>query len=505
MKNEVPILEMKNISKRFGGTVALDNVFLSLNRGEVLGLVGENGAGKSTLMKILCGVFTRDTGEVFINGKETNIENVKQARELGISIIYQELSLVPDLSVAENIFLNRELTNGKKGLLASRIKIKEMKRISKKILKDNLSVDINVNRKIADLRLCEQQSVEIARSLSSNADIIIMDEPTAALEKEERIHLFETIANLKKTGCAIIFVSHHLEEILEICDNVAVIRDGKNVANLPVKDLDVESVISHMIGNSLENQYPKIEVEQGETILEVKNLSNGRYYEDISFSVKEGEVLGIAGLAGCGKNEVIRTIFGLYKDYEGSINIRGKKIKPKRVSNSIKTGIAMVPAERKTEGIFSSKNINWNFSIANLDSYRSSLLNVSGIAKEADKYIEELSIKTDSGKRIISELSGGNQQKVMLSRWIQLDPDLFLLEEPTRGIDIYAKTEVYRLMMDLVKRKKGIIMVSSEAPELLGICDRIIVMFEGKISSILTRAEATEEKLAYYSVSLEGE
>jgi len=493
-----PILEMKGIYKRFRGTIALDNVSLKLEKGEVLGLIGENGAGKSTLMKILAGAYVKDQGEILLNGKKVETFSTDYFQELGINIIYQELSLFLDLNSTENIFMHREITRGKG--LAAKLNVKTMKKMATKILTEELSVNIDVEKPVRELRLAERQLIEIARSLSSKAQIIIMDEPTAALEVEEREQLFSIIDRLKKSGCSIIYVSHALEEVLKVCDRIMILRDGKNVVDVLVKELDVNRVISLMIGKTLTQQYPKVSVEIGEPVLKVKNLSKGTQFQDISFDLHKGEILGVAGLAGCGKSELVRSMFGIINYDKGSMELYGNKIRIANVQEAMRNKIAFLPADRKTEGLFLMHDINWNTSIASLKKITRMFINRKKENKYTNRYISELSIKASGPTQMAGNLSGGNQQKIMLGRWLMTDPDIIILEEPTRGIDVNAKAEVYRLMMDFVKAGKAVIVVSSEGPELVGICDRIIVMYEGKVTKVLGAEESTEEMLAYYSV-----
>jgi len=486
---------MKGIVKRFPGTLALDNVDMSLKKGEVLGLIGENGAGKSTLMKILSGAYTKDKGKIFINGKEVEINNTDQSQHLGIGIIYQELSLFPDLNAVENIYMHREHT--KAGMLNR----KEMRAEAEKVLAEELDAHFDVTLPVSKLRLAERQLVEIARTLTYNNRIIVMDEPTAALEDAEKELLFATIRRLKERGISIVFVSHHLDELIEICDRAIILRDGEKVADEIVSNLSVEKIIDYMIGKSVDQQYPKEIVDIGDEYLRVENFTMDGHFEDVNFNLRKGEILGLAGLAGCGKNEVARAIFGAQPYTSGKIFLSGNEIKTKNVYSAFKNRFAFLPADRKSDGLFLTQTIKWNITLAAIKKIVRGLIDRKKEKENVDHFATELGVKMASADDPASSLSGGNQQKVMLARWLMTDPEILILEEPTRGIDVNAKTEVYRLLMKCVKEGKSVIMVSSESPELLGICDRIVVMHDGKVSVILNAEESSEAELAQYSQS----
>ena len=505
METVQPIIEMRNIKKTFGMTQVLKGVDLTLKPGQVLGLVGENGAGKSTLMKILCGVHKKDAGEIYYCGEAIDTLNTEATQKMGISIIYQELSVLLDLNAAENIFINQEQTAGRGNGIILPLKRADMKKEAKKLFSEQLCIDIDMDLPARFLSLAQRQMIEIARSLTSNARVIIMDEPTAALEKHEQEQLFKIINKLKAQGKAIIYVSHILNEVLEICDDVMVLRDGNVVAIEPVSQLDVSKVISYMIGKALKQQYPKEYVPISNTILRAEGISDKKNFNDISFHARAGEIVGIAGLEGCGKNEVVRAVFGINKLVKGSVYFKDKKIKIRNIKDAKKYKMAFLPADRKTEGLFLDHDIKWNMTIANMKRIIKGNIR-KGIEEEVtNDYIRNLSIKAAGTNQIISHLSGGNQQKVMISRWLFTEPEIILMEEPTRGIDVNAKTDVYRLIMDCVKESKSVILVSSEVPELLGICDRIYIMFEGDIVAELPAAEATEAIIAHYSVNTGGE
>ena len=488
------IVSMENICKSFPGVKALDHVRFELRSGEVMALLGENGAGKSTLMKVLSGVYTRDEGKVEIFGREYGDMNPKQAQEAGVAIIHQELNMCRHLSVTENMFLGREKV---KDMVLSN---KEMEEEARKIL-DELKIDLDPHQVVGDLFVSKQQMVEIARTVYADAQIIIMDEPTAALEANDREQLFKVIRRLKEGGHSIIFISHHLDELMEICDRVSVLRDGQKVSEGYVKDYTVDRIISAMVGKELKNQYPKTKVPIGETLLEVKGLTKKSTFEDISFELHKGEILGLAGLEGCGKNEVIRAVFGAAAYDSGTVKIHGNSLESGGVRKAMDAGIAFVPAERKVDGLFLKQDIAWNMTIASLKQIsRGRTLARRLEDRVSADYMERMRVKAKGIRQGISALSGGNQQKVMLARWMMMGGDVFLLEEPTRGIDVNAKTEVYEAIGECVKSGKGVVIVSSEEEEVLGICDKILVMKQGRVTRVMDAKSATTEEIKHYSV-----
>ena len=497
MSKRIPMLRMEGVSKIFPGVKALDNVDITAYGGEVTALMGENGAGKSTLMKILSGVYQKDEGKVFIDGVEAHIKGIKSAEEYGVTIIHQEMSVLNNLTVAENIFLGNE----KFHKFTGKINKKELVERSKLFL-DQIGANINPNTLVSSLNVGEKQMVEIAKALTKNARVIIMDEPTTALTEVETKNLFKVIDSLKKKGIAIIYISHRMEEIFAICDRVEVLRDGKYAGNALIKDIDNDKLISMMVGRKIEDQFPYREVKSGKDILEVMNLNANVGIKDISFNVKEGEILGIAGLMGSGRTEVAKTIFGEYKKTSGSIKIKGKEVNIKNIQEAIDNGICYLSEDRKKEGCVLSLSVAENMILSNLKKYESKMMSIdkNKAIKDVDYYIDKIKIKTPNRDQLIKNLSGGNQQKVILAKWLMLSPEVLIIDEPTRGIDVGAKKEIYELLNELKASGKAIIMISSDLPEVLGISDRILVMSEGRISGELKREEASQESIMKLAV-----
>ncbi|MDR9791802.1 sugar ABC transporter ATP-binding protein [Aeribacillus pallidus] len=492
------LLRMEGISKGFPGVKALSKVRLDLNYGEVLALVGENGAGKSTLMKILSGVYQKDEGEIYLEGNKVEIPNAKAAQEMGISIIHQELNLMPDLTVAQNIFIGREPRTGFNFFL----KEKELNEKTAELL-EKLNINLNPKETVSDLTVAKQQMVEIVKALSYNAKIIVMDEPTAALTESEIKTLFDLIENLKNKGVGIIYISHRMEELKVISDRITVMRDGQYIDTLYTKDTDMKKVISLMVGRHIQDESrPTTTVsKEAETVLEVKNLSTKNFLENISFTLKKGEILGFAGLMGAGRTEVARAIFGADKIDEGQIFINGKEVKINKPEDAVKHGIAYLSEDRKRYGLMLEMDVNSNILISSLSNYVNWLtfVNDSKGYVTSEEYVKSLKIKTPSIKQLAKNLSGGNQQKIVIAKWLAKNCDILIFDEPTRGIDVGAKTEIYQLLNELAQQGKSIIMISSELPEILRMSHRIIVMCEGRITGELTNEEASQEKIMDYA------
>lgn len=490
MTDEV-ILEVRNISKSFPGVRALNDVSLSIKRGEVHALVGENGAGKSTLMKILAGAYSKDEGEILLRGDPVEIENPAHAQSLGIAIIYQEFNLAPHLSAEANIFIGREPRS-------KFLKFVDNRRIHKEaqaIVRD-LGVDIDVSRLVRDLNVSQQQSTEIAKALSMNADLIIMDEPTSALAETEVTTLFEVIRRLKAKGITFIYISHNLEEVFEISDRISVLRDGQLIGTNDTANLSTREVIRMMVGRTLDDLYPKQKVEIGTPLLEVKNLSRRDIIRNVSFTLRQGEILGIAGLLGAGRTELMRCIFGADKTTSGEVWVEGKRVHIRSPRDAIAAGIGFVPEDRKQQGLFLGLAMRINASSVTLPFLsRWGLVNRRAEKLLVKESIAALQIKTASQEQIVRDLSGGNQQKVVLAKWLAIKPKVLILDDPTRGIDVGAKVAIHTLMGEFAKQGVGIILISSELPEVLGMSDRVIVMDEGMIQGEFSREEATHEKV----------
>lgn len=494
-----PMLKMEGVSKSFPGVKALDNVNITAYGGEVTALMGENGAGKSTLMKILSGVYQKDEGRIFIQGQEVDIKGIKSAEEFGVTIIHQELSVINNLTVCENIFLGNEKFNKRSRKIDKKLLVERSKMFLKQI-----GCNVDPNELVSNLNVGEKQMIEIAKALTKNAGVIIMDEPTTALTDVETRQLFKVIDSLKKKGIAIIYISHRMEEIFEICDRVEVLRDGKYAGNALIKDIDNDKLITMMVGRKIEDQFPYRETKKGKTILEVKNLSADIGINNINFEVKEGEILGIAGLMGSGRTELAKTIFGAYKKSSGTVKINGKELSGGKIDEAIKNGICYLSEDRKKEGCVLSLSVADNMTISNLRSYENKFgaINKKAEIDEINEYIKKIRIKTPNSKQLMKNLSGGNQQKVILAKWLMLHPEVLIIDEPTKGIDVGAKKEIYELLNELKEKGKAIIIISSDMPEVLGISDRILVMSEGKLTGEVKREEATQEKIMKLAVGI---
>lgn len=487
------VLEMKGITKTFPGVVALDDVSFSVKKGEVHALVGENGAGKSTLMKVLNGVFQANKGEIFLEGNAIELANVKDAQEKGISIIFQEFNLINSLSVAENIFLGRYKD-------ASVIKWKQIKQEANQLLQ-RLGFKFDVNRVVGKLSTAEKQLVEIAKALSFNAKLIVMDEPTSSLTKNEEEMLFEIIQSLKKDGITTIYISHKLDEVFRICDTVTVLRDGKVIDVKPIVQITRKEIIEKMVGRTIDMEYPKRDVEVGEPMLCVRNLERSKLLHDISFDLHKGEILGIAGLVGAGRTELAETLFGAAKADKGTISINGKKVVLHSTRDGKNNSIGLLTEDRKETGLVLTFSVAKNITVTNLKGIMGKLLLSNKKEKKvAKKYVELMNIKTPSINQMLMNLSGGNQQKVVLAKWLFSNVDILILDEPTRGIDVGAKYEFYCLMNKLVEEGKSIIMISSELPEVLGMSDRILVMHKGRIKGELTGGDMTAERVMHLAI-----
>lgn len=481
-------IEMKGIDKQFGGNYVLKNAGFYLDDGEIHALMGENGAGKSTLMKILTGVYTKDAGTITVDGKEVSYHNPQEAEAAGIVFIYQELNVLQDLTVEQNMFLGKEICN-RFGICNQ----KEMSRQVQEIL-DTLGVSIKPNQVMNQLSVGQQQMVEIAKALMVDAKVIIMDEPTAALTQSETEVLFRVARELKSKGVSIIYISHRMEEIFELCDRVTVLRDGEYIGTKAISETDMGDLIRMMIGREIGERYPDRTSMIGEEVFRVKDLTCPGVFHNINFEVKGGEVLGVSGLMGAGRTEIMKAIFGAMPHVTGEIFIDGKPVSIKSPRDAIKQGIGFITEDRKTEGLMLEDTISKNISIANLN--RISQNGVLSSPKEmslVQKAIEELHIKCTGGSHVCNNLSGGNQQKVVFSKWIYTEPKILILDEPTRGVDIGAKKEIYNIINELAGKGVAIIIVSSELPEVLGMSDRILVIHEGEATGCLVNDNVTQE------------
>jgi len=496
MNNQIA-LQMQHISKTFPGVAALDDVSFDLRKGEVHVLLGENGAGKSTLMKILSGAYQKSAGRISLHGRETDIRSPKHAQELGIGIIYQELNLVPQLSAAENIFLGREATGSSR--LPWLINRKAVEQAASRIL-TGLGAGIDVRRPVRELSIAQQQMVEVAKAISLDARILIMDEPTSALTEKEIAELFARIRQLKAAGVSIVYISHRLEELFEIGDRVTVLRDGKNVGTHDIRGVTKAELIRLMVNRELTNQFPKVRAAQGAEVLKVENLNND-VLKNINLSLHRGEVLGIAGLLGSGRTELARAIFGVDRIMSGNIYVKGKLQQIKSPRQAINLGVAFLTEDRKTQGLVLVLSVKENICLPSVERFsRLGLVRAQEEDRVAERFVRELRIKTPGAHQKVIHLSGGNQQKVVLSKWLCRQADIFIFDEPTRGIDVGSKAEIYQLMNELTASGVAIMMISSELPEVLGMSDRILVMHQGRITGELSAGEATQEKLLHLAL-----
>lgn len=482
------ILTLKNIAKEFPGVKALDDVTINIERGTIHGLVGENGAGKSTLIKVLAGIYQPNKGEIILDGKPCRFNSPIEARRAGISVVHQEIKLAEPLSVAENMFLgNVQLKNGL-------VDWKGMRRRAREIVED-LGMDIDINAQVSSLTVAKKQIVEIMHAINNNSRILIMDEPSAVLTDRELEVMFRIVKQLRDEGITIIYISHRLDEIFGLCSNVSVLRDGCHIDTIPVASVDRQGLINMMVGREMGQEYPKEVGNVGGTILEVKNLSRG-ILQDISFEVKSGEVFGISGLVGAGRTELARAILGIDKPESGEVYVRGKKVHYRTFADAIRDGLGLIPEDRKLQGLVQIMSVKRNTTLVNMKRVlRAGVISSSLEEKLSKEYADKLHVVTPSMETEVQYLSGGNQQKVVIAKWLFQNSEILFLDEPTRGIDVGAKAEIYRLINRMAKEGKTIIMISSEMPELLGLCDRIMVMHEGHKMGELNAAEATQEKI----------
>lgn len=492
-EDELVLLRMENIEKVFPGVKALDKVSLTVKRGTVHALMGENGAGKSTLMKCLFGVYNKDGGNIYLEGKEINFKSSKEALENGVAMVHQELNQALKRNVMDNMWLGRFPTVAKGIPITSE---KKMYKATKEIF-DELEIDVDPKMIMSKMPVSQRQMVEIAKAVSYNSKVIVFDEPTSSLTEEEVEHLFRIINMLRDRGCGIIYISHKMEEILRISDEVTIMRDGKWIATRSADSLTTDEIIKLMVGRELTNRYPPKDNVLGDVLLEVKDLTaEYSQLKDVSFTARKGEIIGVAGLDGSGRTELLENIFGIATRRSGKIMLEGKEIKNRNSRESIKNGFALLTEERRATGIFSILNIRENAVISSLKKYQvGPFLSKKKMKESTDWCIKAMRIKTPDQETKIRSLSGGNQQKVILGRWLLTDPTVLLLDEPTRGIDVGAKYEIYQLIIDLADKGKTVIMVSSEMPELLGVCDRILVMSGGKLAGEVDAATTTQEEI----------
>ena len=495
MSNEY-VFEMKDITKAFGRNVVLDGVSISIKPGEVRALMGENGAGKSTLMKILGGIFSADSGTVYMDGKEASIKTVDDARKYGVSFIHQEITNIPEMTIAENIFLGREPKNHLK-----LVDYRKMKHEAQKAL-DALGLDLDAGMLIRGLSVAQQQMIEIARAVNEGAKILILDEPTASLSKSETDNLFAQIDRLKKAGVAMIYISHRMEETFKVCDSVTVLRDGKFIGTRDTKETTENELISMMVGREFNNMYGNKRVIGGDVIMEVKHLTTDKVF-DISFTLRKGEILGFSGLVGAGRTELALALFGIDSIQSGEIWLEGKKLTISKPKDAMNAGIALVPEERKEQGLFLGHSIATNLTFQVLSEFIHQLqVDKKKESNIVDEFKQKLSIKMASVEQTAGELSGGNQQKIVISKWLAAKPKVLILDEPTRGIDVGAKAEIYKLMHSLASEGVSIIMISSELPEIINNSSRVAIMREGHLAGILDQqeTEATQETIMSFAV-----
>ncbi len=499
MSNQDTILRMKGICKAFPGVQALDNVDFEAKAGEVVALVGENGAGKSTLMKILCGAYRKDKGQIFLRDRETEIESPHHAQQLGIAIIYQEFNLTPNQSAAANIFIAHEPRQRGLGRVLNFVDRRRMEQEAQQHL-NRVGARVPATALIRDLSVAQQQMVEVAKALAVNSRIIIMDEPTSALGEDEVESLFGIINTLKEQGITIIFITHRLEEVFRIADRVVVLRDGQRVGSMTIDEATPEKIIHLMVGRELTDMFHKKEAPVGDTLLRVEGLTRRGVVEDVSFTLRRGEILGFAGLVGAGRTETARLLFGIDRKDAGEIWIEGQPVRISSPVDAVAAGLGFVPEDRGLQGLVLKLPVLENIVLPTLDHHaRAGWVNQRSIFNTAQSFVDKLNIRTPHLRQKAMFLSGGNQQKVVLAKWLALHPKVLIMDEPTRGIDVGAKAEVHALMSQLAQAGMGIIMISSELPEVMGMSDRILVMHEGRVMAILDRDEASQEKIMTYA------
>ncbi len=489
------MINMTDICKSFSGNAVLKNVHFSLQKGEIHALMGENGAGKSTLMKIMSGIYTRDSGTVEVKGKKVEFTSPKQAEAEGIAVIHQELNILPHLSIADNLFLGREETVGRTGIL----KTKEMERKTKKILGD-LGLDMDPSLPASTLSVGQQQLVEIGKALSMEAEMIIMDEPTAALTDREIETLFVTIRELQKRGVSFVYISHRMEEIFSLCDRITILRDGEFVGERKISETSFEEIVQLMVGRELGDRFPERSSAIGDVKLSVKGLSRKACFEDISFDIHKGEIVSIAGLMGAGRTEVAQSLFGYKKADSGTVELDGKPVKIDNPQKAKELGIGYVTEDRKTEGLIVDFTVEENISMANFETIsKKGLLSKDKERSLYDRMVKRLGIRTSGPEQAAKSLSGGNQQKVVIAKWLGIEPDVLILDEPTRGVDVGAKKEIYSIINELAAKGVAILMISSELPEVIGMADRVLVMHEGKLTADVPKQEMTQETIMHYA------
>ena len=494
-KQVVSMIEMTGITKAFSGNTVLNNVDFSLKKGEIHALMGENGAGKSTMMKILTGIHQRDSGKVKVRGELVHYKSPKESERAGIAVIHQELNIWPHLTIAENLFLGKEKTFGKSGILRT----KEMNKEAAEILK-KLDMNDDVRTKAGSLSVGKQQIIEIAKAVSSNAEVIIMDEPTAALTDREITSLFETIRHLQETGVSFVYISHRMEEIFSLCGRITILRDGQYVGTKVIKETNFDEIVQMMVGRELGERFPQRQAEIGAVKLEAKGLARDGFFKDVSFEVRKGEVVAFAGLMGAGRTEVVQALFGYRKLTAGEIFLDGKAIKINSPLQAKKLGFGYVTEDRKSEGLIVDFSVQNNLSLTNYDKIaRRGVVKTNEEKNLYETMVKRLGIRVSGPEQMAKSLSGGNQQKVVIAKWLGIEPDVLILDEPTRGVDVGAKKEIYSIINELAERGVAIIMVSSELPEVIGMADRVLVMHEGHLTAEIAKDEMTQERIMHFA------